>query len=614
MGKSPVLYRFNRIFAILTFLPFLGFSNNPEPQSDQQKNFVTLKDFTKEEVKGVGFIISNDLKIHISAVGGGRKSAWKEFWGSKTEGEEMYSAGWIIDASTREIVWEMNRRNTEGKDEQRKCEEDVPLKKGSYEVYFSAHGFAYGSSFDYSSFNVDRREGKGVSDRFVDKFLGWFDDDYKSRYREFMDYAKNDWGISLSLTDKNSGSVEIFNAPLKKANVVFSATGIGDNAFVRKKISVNKDLMVNVYAIGEGRNRDEVFDYGWITNIDTRERVWEMKYKNVEYAGGAEKNIKFSGEVKLSKGTYEVSYVTDGSHSREDWNMKPPYDPFNYGITISVHNEGDKSAVAVSDYNYEKKNIIVQMVRMRDDAFEQSGFSLKAETKIHIYALGELSHDKDKLADYGWIINAKTRERVWTMEADQTSHAGGASKNRMTDEVITLPKGDYLAFYQTDDSHAYGEWNDDRPFDEESYGITIMGAGENFSSKNVSKFDETSAENILVQLIRVGDDRHVRQKFTLDKPTRLRIYAIGEGVGNEMADYGWIENAKDGEIVWEMTYRSTTYAGGAKKNRLYDRTVLFDKGEYEVHFRTDDTHAFGDWNDDPPEDRNNWGITIYKGE
>ena len=79
-----------------------------------------------------------------------------------------------------------------------------------------------------------------------------------------------------------------------------------------------------------------------------------------------------------------------------------------------------------------------------------------------------------------------------------------------------------------------------------------------------------------------------------------------------MADYAWIEDTKTGNVVWEMTYRTTTHAGGAKTNRLFDRSVLLEKGEYELHYQTDDSHAFGSWNDDPPEDRTHWGVTIYK--
>jgi hypothetical protein len=216
------------------------------------------------------------------------------------------------------------------------------------------------------------------------------------------------------------------------------------------------------------------------------------------------------------------------------------------------------------------------------------------------------------MADYGWIVNAKTRERVWEMDGRKTSHAGGASKNRLVDEIITLPKGNYLAYYETDGSHSYRDWNSDPPMDESHYGLSIYGWSNGFDSKSVASFSEGEDENVIAQLIRVKDDRHVTKTFTIEEPTRVRIYAIGEGVDRDMADYGWIEDAKTGTTVWEMTYRMTEQAGGASKNREVSTTIMLEKGEYELHYRTDGSHAFNDWNDDPPEDRVHWGITVIK--
>ncbi|MEO5896699.1 MAG: hypothetical protein ABIS06_13455 [Vicinamibacterales bacterium] len=79
-----------------------------------------------------------------------------------------------------------------------------------------------------------------------------------------------------------------------------------------------------------------------------------------------------------------------------------------------------------------------------------------------------------------------------------------------------------------------------------------------------------------------------------------------------MDDYGWIEDAKTGKTVWEMTYRSTAHAGGASKNRRFDGTITLPAGEYVVTFETDGSHSFADWNADPPEDPDAWGITLFR--
>jgi hypothetical protein len=79
-----------------------------------------------------------------------------------------------------------------------------------------------------------------------------------------------------------------------------------------------------------------------------------------------------------------------------------------------------------------------------------------------------------------------------------------------------------------------------------------------------------------------------------------------------MYDYGWIEEAASGRIVWEMTYRMTDAAGGAKKNRLFQGTLVLDPGKYAVHYRTDGSHSFNDWNAAPPADPEGWGIQVSR--
>jgi hypothetical protein len=92
----------------------------------------------------------------------------------------------------------------------------------------------------------------------------------------------------------------------------------------------------------------------------------------------------------------------------------------------------------------------------------------------------------------------------------------------------------------------------------------------------------------------------------------VRIYAIGEGQNREMYDYGWIENTSTKSVVWEMTYSMTFHAGGGRKNRMVNTTMLLDKGDYILHYVSDDSHSYNDWNTDPPDDPTMWGITVME--
>jgi hypothetical protein len=78
-----------------------------------------------------------------------------------------------------------------------------------------------------------------------------------------------------------------------------------------------------------------------------------------------------------------------------------------------------------------------------------------------------------------------------------------------------------------------------------------------------------------------------------------------------MFDYGWIENADTGSVVWRMEEPRTTHAGGARKNRKVDQVITLPAGNYKLRYKSDDSHAFDHWNNLPP-DINFWGIAIYK--
>ena len=205
--------------------------------------------------------------------------------------------------------------------------------------------------------------------------------------------------------------------------------------------------------------------------------------------------------------------VTDDSHSAADWNGAPPYDPLNYGFSMTIEDEKERAAFAPALYS-EDHNTIVSIVKVGNDASRSEGFSLKEETRLRILAFGERSNNRRTMSDYGTIIDARTRARVWSMDADRTRHAGGASKNRYIDEELLLPAGNYVVTYVTDDSHAYGDWNDDPPFDPEHYGIVVSGAGPGFAPTQVAKYTEEKDKSVIAQIVRVGDNADKSVRFS----------------------------------------------------------------------------------------------------
>jgi len=123
--------------------------------------------------------------------------------------------------------------------------------------------------------------------------------------------------------------------------------------------------------------------------------------------------------------------------------------------------------------------------------------------------------------------------------------------------------------------------------------------------------DDLLKRQVIAQIVQVLDKEDKTVAFNLAKSQDVRIFAIGEGQGGEMFDYGWIEDVDKGSRVWEMQEAKTAHAGGAGKNRKVDVVITLPAGNYKLRYKSDDSHAFDHWNSLPP-DINFWGIAVYK--
>jgi hypothetical protein len=551
-----------------------------------------MKDLGRDQINYAGFSLNTNKTLKIEALGAGADRWVKKIQNFQQDEYNLFAYAWILNSETREMVWRMTVDNTENErwsEWNRKFDGEVKLDKGDYELYFSA------IEPDYFSFN-----GGFLSfDKIVKKIFG--DEDW------WEDHSA-DWKIKVQGVDEifQSEDVKKFQRKMKDSGIV-DLTSIRDGRTENRGFSLSKPALVEIYCIGEGY-KGKMYDTGWILNADTHDKVWEMSEQQSEPAGGAVKNRETRETIKLDKGDYLVYYKTDDNHSTEKWNANPPYDPFYWGITVKMANKNYDPSI-ISKYTTKKQDAIISIQRVGDYAYKEEGLKVDKPSKIRIYSIGE-GRGGD-MFDYGWISEANTGRIVWKMRYRDTRHAGGNSKNRMVDEVITLEPGEYIVHYQTDDSHSYEEWNAPAPQDPEFWGITIYPVGENEAVSRLKK-SEIKGNEILAQLTRIGDDEHVRKQFSLNRTTRIRIKCLGEGSWDEMYDYGWIENTNTHRTVWRMEYRKTEHAGGAEKNRMIDTIITLEPGTYMVNYKSDDSHSFYDWNDDEPRDPESWGITVYR--
>lgn len=549
---------------------------------------IDMDNFQEGDLVVDGFTLKDPAKINITAVGS-----------AHNDGDNMYAYAWIIDSETREPVWVMrdvDTRRFHDSDNQRIFDEEISLDKGMYEAYYYA-----GQPFlmDNVSIEIDNLgDVKDLLDYIFDEIR---EDDYHY-YSEDME----DLMFRITAPDNSFTKFD----PTKEHTPIVDFTRADDDFMEKKGFTLDREMTVKIIAIGEYISKDRFFvDHGYIIDADNREKVWEMDKWNTSWAGGGRKNRGFVGEVTLPAGNYVAFYRTDDSHSFGRWNVTPPFDPLHYGLAVYTENADDMKHVKEFVDTY-KEPILIQMTRVRDNEFLHKGFTLKKETDFRVVALGEYGYT-DEFVDYGWIENAVTGEVVWRMTDDNTDHAGGARKNRRFDGVVTLPAGDYMVYYVSDDSHSYRDWNDTSPMEPEMWGITLFGVGSDFDPDKIPLFEELpESGNVLARMTGIGDYEEVHKEFKIDKPRKVKIFALGEGKSGEMYDYGWIENAKTGEVIWEMTYRKTDYAGGAHKNRKVATEIFLDKGEYEAYFVTDDSHSFPNFNASRPDTPQKWGMII----
>ncbi|MFH1699830.1 MAG: hypothetical protein ABIE07_04510 [Candidatus Zixiibacteriota bacterium] len=563
------------------------------PGAMAKEKFVVFENVEIDELAVQGLNVSEITTIDIYAVGAGQSYH-----------TDLFAFAWIIDAEDREIVWSMNDECDEWDRVSGiliECESTLRLRPGKYEAYYYVGVPSLGSGYNIS-----------VND--LGDLIKIFGDVFNQDEYEERDFLKEDIEDLTLVIETEENKIKLYTPQFDNSPGAFvSIIRPGPEEYISRGFKMAKEMELDVYAIGEYGSSYEVFvDGAWIIDASTRKRVWEMDKWNTDPAGGASKNRYFHDRITLPAGEYIAYYATDDSHDAKEWNSPPPGDPNNYGLTISTL---DVDAVSrIDDFQDGEGEVeIVRMVRIRDDDFERRGFILKKAAKIHIVGLGERDYSNDFLVDYGWITDAETMERVWEMDAENCGYAGGGAKNAMFDGIIELEAGCYIVYYRSDDSHSYGDWNDAPPFNRRGWGISLYGVGSDFSENSFELFDDFEpAGNVLVNLTGIGDDEEVKAKFTLDEDSQIRITALGEGTGRTMHDYGWIENDKTGEVVWEMTYRKTHNAGGAEKNRKAVANISLEKGTYVAYFITDDSHSIERFNASPPDEPEHWGIIITK--
>ncbi len=537
---------------------------------------VRVDNLSMRQIVGRTFTLDREQELELGGVKL-RRQHTKELMGA-----------WIIDAGKRTVVWQLGTvREFRVRSRTAHFEDRVRLPAGTYELYVATFptqaeevGF-WDWLWSMLSFDL------GEPGEHVEQVELWFRGE--GRHGEAV-------------------TPESVRSRLA-AGALVAFTCVGDNARLERGFEVREPVELDLEATGEV-TRSEIYDGARILDADTRRSVWVFERERSAAAGGADKNRRVTTTVRLNEGRYVAQYWSDDSHSCPRFLAAPPYDPFAWGLVIRPRDPARLAGLSPFDYQDPYVHAVVAaLTRVGDDESRRTGFALARPLDVLVRAVGE--GRGDEMVDYGWIQNADTRETVWAMRYRSTEPAGGAAKNRVEEQLLSLPAGRYTVHYVTDGSHSFDDWNSPPPSRPEEWGVVVAAAEGGVPKGAVTPFDADSDPGAVARIQRVGNNASESHRFQVERETRLLVVAVGEGTGGEMHDYGWITEAGSGRTVWEMRYEATESAGGAGKNRLAREPLTLAPGSYELHYTSDGSHAFGRWNDAPPFDPDAWGIGVY---
>ncbi|MBT8401844.1 MAG: hypothetical protein KJO98_15300 [Rhodothermia bacterium] len=512
---------------------------------------------------------------------------------------------WIINRHSREVVWEMEPANVQvGSATAVHAATTLTLEPGHYDVFFTSFG----------NTRYSRQKGNMLKTLFG---THWTAD-------------KDRWHISLRSNREGGSSALPVTADDVRAlaptggGLVWSSAPTKGYTKAHYVFSVESPARLRTYAVGELCQREEC-DIGWIEEVFSGRKVWELKDLNTRHAGGMKENRVGDLTLQLQPGVYRAVFKTDARHAWGDWIANPPFDPAAWGLTI-FDESGGASGIASLD-PWTQLQPILGISRVGNSERRQAQFEVLESANVVVHATGEIT-GSGSLYDHAWVRNDVTEEKVWEMSWAESYPAGGAKKNRQQMGFLRLDPGSYSVFYETDDSHAFDSWNSSRPDHPERWGVTLFAFGDRDAVQTTAStpveiptaptppsvpamapldLPPFGSGRLLVDARELGNEADVEHEFDLDSRKRLRIVATGEISMSGRYDYAWIEK-DDGTTVWEMTYRNTRAAGGEDANRTFDGIVELPAGAYVVRFTTDFSHAYADFGEDAPADPGSWGI------
>ncbi len=380
-----------------------------------------------------------------------------------------------------------------------------------------------------------------------------------------------------------------------------------------------------------GRGEDAPAVHAWILDTVNRKPVWETRRRDLRRVEGTKALRSGRASLTLGEGRYEI-YLFSGEGWEGRLEDPPPagtpprerrwwevfFEPEVHVSRGDIESELPRCRVTLTfesppasrhEVTGDLDGALISLHRVGTLELRERTFRIARAMTVHLHGVVERAGGPWGAADYAWIVNTATRDRVWDSSDLGLPHAGGSSKNRRIDHSVRLDPGTYTIFYGSDDSHAFDRFNATPPYDPFHYGVTML-PGRGFAPEAFELLETSDPGPPWIDLTRVGDGEAREQAFELRRSGSLHLQAWGEMSGGHFFDHAWIADAVAGDVVWEMKESNTRAGGGADKNRMFDGLVPLEPGRYVLQYATDGSHAWESWNAAQPFAPEAWGVTV----
>src|SRR5262249_46930152 len=119
----------------------------------------------------------------------------------------------------------------------------------------------------------------------------------------------------------------------------------------------------------------------------------------------------------------------------DDRRRHTPRDRARWGLRVSIPGTHDDAVDTAPPRSPPDPTVVAQITGVGDNALEQRGITLRQRMPLTVYCIGEFDAGGAERNDYGWILDARTRKKVWELDRDNYKHAGGARINKFARET-----------------------------------------------------------------------------------------------------------------------------------------------------------------------------------